>query len=160
MLSVLAFSFHPPKVRTFEPICNFFTLIFHIQLLPHTKTTDLRGEKWAKMPGVMIPSYPKHGFMIKYCLRGKNWKEGAIHAIEGVRHTIRHVWWHSLLILNMTACHSTPETPGPRWALRGKFTYIIAIICFSFCHVPDTTLGIWHIFSQQILTTTLWNWLH
>lgn len=97
----------------------FLLSFFHIQLLPHTKTIDLRVEKWAKMPGV-IPFYPKHGFMIKYCLSGKKWKEGAIHAIEGVSHTTRHVWWQNLLILKYDSMSQYTWNPGTQVSTQRK----------------------------------------
>lgn len=107
MLSGLTSSSHPPKVRTYESISNLFLLfVFHIQLLPITKTISLRVGKWAKRPGVS-PFHVKHGYTVKSGLNGKKWKDGAIHSVRGVSSTKRLVWGHYLLVLrngNMPLC--------------------------------------------------------
>lgn len=141
----------------------FFQLfVFQIQLLPNTKTINLRVGKWAKRSGVSLfprpRPPPRPGYIIKLALMGKSvkrvlsmqMKEWALpHHMSG--NTILSFW-------KMASCPCTRTISEPRQALKKKkkSSYIIAMICSSSCHVPDTTLRIRHTFSREILTTILW----
>lgn len=103
----------------------FFQLfVFQIQLLPNTKTINLRVGKWAKRSGVSLfprpRPPPRPGYIIKLALMGKSvkrvlsmqMKEWALpHHMSG--NTILSFW-------KMASCPCTRTISEPRQALKKK----------------------------------------